>query len=164
MHLMRKLYVVLLLSKTLVKTLVRQLRLKLTKFTRRSHGPRSFVRKFIAGCQFVRSMAAYDCHVIRCCGQCVKKLHATKISAVLVYGEEDIIEVLHDWCLETSMTMSILREGYEDGKNFGRKTSPVEWAASMKEKIIVASLVNIDARVGRLRDLGVHHDRIVQLL
>jgi hypothetical protein len=153
----------LLLTKTFIKVLVRQFYIKLTKFTRRANGPRSLMRKLAAGYDFVKDMSTYNWEVIRCCRYCVQSLNAEKISTVLVYGEKDIIEVLHDWCLETSIRMSVLREGYENDKNVGRKTTPIEMAALMKEKIIVASLVNIESRIGRLRGLGVDHDRIMLL-
>lgn len=163
MRLIRNAWVKLLLVKTFVKVLVRQLHIKLTKFARRSSGPRSLMRKLAAGCHFVKDMSTYNWEVIRCCQRCVKNLNAKEIPVVLVYGEADIIEVLHDWCLETSIRMSVLGEGYENDKIFARKTTPIKMAALMKEKIVVASLFNVESRIDRLREVGVDHDRIVLL-
>jgi hypothetical protein len=152
-----------LLFKIFIKTLAGQLYLKLTKFTRRSSGPKSFLRKFVAGYDFVKDMLAYNWGVIRRCRCCVKKLSAENVPAVLVYGEKDIIEVLSALSFEAPVKMRILRECYEFDKKLGGDLVPVEVSAGSPDKIIVASVVNVEGRTRRLRELGVDAERIVLL-
>jgi hypothetical protein len=151
-----------LLLKTIVKTFARQLYLKLTKITRRSSGPKSFLGKFSAGYEFLRDMSEYNWGVIKRCRRCMKSLSSEGVP-VLVYGEKDIIDVLHDLSFETPVKMRILRERYEADKKFGRETVAVEMGAASREKILVASLINTEERIRRLRELGVDNERIVLL-
>jgi hypothetical protein len=153
----------LLLLKFFVKTLGRQLYLKLTKFTRRSRGPKSLLRKFAASCEFLRDMSRYNWHVIQSCRLCLNRLSAGKVGVVLVYGEKDIIEVLSDLSLERRIKMRLLCEPYELKKRCGWKTIPVELAASRSEQIIVASLIDTKHKMSRLRELGIRDERIILL-
>jgi len=152
-----------LLCKSLIKTLAWQLYLKLTKFSRRPSGPKSLLRRFATGYKFVRDISDYNLDVIKHCRRCMKSLLAESVPAVLVYGEKDIIAVLHDLSFEAPVKIRILRECYEDDKQFGWETVPVEMSASRSEKIIVASLINTEERIRRLRELGVDNERIVLL-
>lgn len=151
-----------LLAKTFMKTLAHQIYLKLTKFTRRSSGPKSFFRKCIAGYEFLNDMSEYNRDVIKRCRHCVERLAAENLSAVLVYGEKDIVEFLRDLSLQNSVRMKLLHDRYEPEK-LGREMVPVETGISGGEKIIVASLVNTQERIRRLIQLGVDNDRIILL-
>jgi hypothetical protein len=163
MRCVRYAYVELLLFRTFIKTLVWQLYLKLTKFTRRANGPKSFLRKFEAGYAFLKAMSEYDLDIIRRCRRCVKNLTAENVPAVFVYGEKDVMEILFDLSFKTPMKMRILHEHYETDKKFGWEAISLETGASSTEKIIVASLVNTQERTRRLRELGVDNERIILL-
>lgn len=163
MRCVRYVYVELLLCRTFIKTLVCQLYLKLTKFTRRANGPKSFLRKFEAGYAFLKDMSEYDLDTIRRCRRCIKNLTAEKLPAVFVYGEKDIMEILYDLSFETPMKMRILHERHETDKKLGWETVSVEIGVSGREKIIVASRVNTQERTRRLRELGVDNERIILL-
>jgi len=154
----------LLLLKTFIKTLIWQVYLKLTKFTRSSGGPKSFLRKLVAGYEFLKDMSAYNREVIQRCRRCVKSLTAENVPVVFIYGEKDVVDILCDLSFETPMKMRILHERYETDKKVGWETIPVEKCALSAEKIIVASLINTQERIGRLRDLGVDSDRIISLV
>ena len=155
--------VIMLLVKAFTATLARQFYLKLTKFTRRSNGPKSFVAKFKAGYGFLKDMAAYNWDVIKRCRICLNCLVAENVTAVLVYGDKDVIAALRDLSFETSLKIGILYEAYEVDKKFGEEAIPIEQAAASRDKIIVASIVNVTERVARLQALGVDVQRIVFL-
>lgn len=152
-----------LLFKGFGKALLRQLYIKLTKFTRRASGAKSLLPKFGAGYQFLKDMSAYNWEVIKRCRHCMKRLTAENVSAVLVYGEKDIVEVLSDLTIEAPVRMRILLERYEADEKCGGEAVSVEVGASSSEKIIVASLVNTQERIKRLRELGVDKERIILL-
>jgi hypothetical protein len=152
-----------LLAKTFLKTLAHQFYLKLTKFTRRSSGPRSFLWKFAAGCEFLSGMSEYNLDVIKRCRACLRSLTAANFSAVLVYGEKDIVDFLRVLSFQSSVELRLLREVYEPERKVGLKAVPVEMAIPGSEKIIVASLVNTQERIRRLIQLGVDKDRIILL-
>lgn len=152
-----------LLFKVFIRTATLQLIIKLKKFTRHSRRPKSFLRKSIAGCEFLRDMLAYNWDVIRRSRRCVARLAAENTRTVLVYGEKDIVEVLQALSFETPTKMQILTEAYESNKNFGVEMHPVERCPTSQDRIIVASLVNVEERVGRLRALGVADERIILL-
>ncbi|HEX9264111.1 MAG TPA: hypothetical protein VF977_07060 [Candidatus Binatia bacterium] len=137
--------------------------MKLTKFTRRSSGPKSFLRKFEAGYAFLKDMSEYNLDNIKRCRRCVKNLTAENVPAVFVYGEKDVMEILYDLSFKTPMKMRILHEHYETDKKFGWEAISLETGASGTEKIIVASLVNTQERTRRLRELGVDNERIILL-
>lgn len=157
-------YVAVLLFKSFVKNLVWQLYVKLTKFTRRSTGPKSFLRKFAAACQFLKGMSEYNWEVLKRCRSCMEELSSRNVPLVLVYGDKDVTEVLHALSLATHVKMRILREDYEAQETFKWEEVPVEIGIFGNEKIIVASLINIQERIRRLRELGVDCDRLVLLV
>jgi hypothetical protein len=152
-----------LLFKTFIKTLARQLYLKLTKLTRRSRGPRAFGKKLTAGYDFLREMCYYNRDVIRRSRRCLKQLTADNVHQVFVYGEKDVREVLYHLAFEFPVELRTIHEGYESSVNSQPKTVPLEMTRVGREKVIVASLVNIEERIRRLRELGVNDERIVRL-
>jgi hypothetical protein len=156
-------YVRALLIKTFIKTFARQFYLKLTKFRRRSRGPRAFVNKLAAGYDFLISMFYYNWDVIRRSRRCLKQLVADNVHEVFVYGEKDVTEVLYHLAFELPVKVKTIREGFESKANSGPNTFPLEVTRVGREKVIVASLVNIDEIISRLRELGVDNERIVLL-
>jgi hypothetical protein len=156
-------YVRALLIKTFIKTFARQFYLKLTKLTRRSGGARAFGNKVAAGYDFLRDMSYYNWDVIRRSRRCLKQLAADNVHEVLVYGERDVTEVLYDLTFEIPVRVKALGEDYESRRNLGRSELPIEVDTAGREKIIVASLVNVEERVRRLRELRVDNERIVLL-
>ena len=145
------------LTRTFIKTFARQLYLKLTKFTRRSSGPKSFWRKVVSGCGFVRDMSRYNRDVIRRSRLCLVRLANEEVREVWVYGEKDIKEVLYDWTFEIPIKVKMICD-YSDNREDG-----LEVCAASRDKIIIASLVNIEERSRRIRELGVKDDRIIFL-
>jgi hypothetical protein len=160
---MRYSLVSVLLSKTFLKTLSRQLYLKLTKFTRRSNGPKAFFSRLALAADFLKHMARYNWEVIRRSKRCLRNLAADNVQEVFVYGESDVKEVLYDLTFEIPMKIKTIGEDYKFHRNFGRAELPIEMYAASREKVIVASLVNIDERIKRLRAWGVKDERLVLL-
>jgi hypothetical protein len=156
-------YVRALLAKTFIKTLTYQFYLKLTKFRRRPRGSRAFGNSLAAGYDFLRDMSYYNWDVIRRSRRCLKQLAAGNVHEVLVYGERDVKEVLYHLTLEIPVRVKALGEDCETCKDLKRNELPIEVNIESREKIIVASLINVDERVRRLRELGVDNERIVLL-
>jgi hypothetical protein len=152
-----------LLFKTFVKMLARQLYLKLTKFTRRSGDVRDLLNKLVKGYYFVKFMSAYNIYAIRRCRECLKRLVKEDVQEVSIYGERDIAEVLYDLTFEIPVRIKTF---YADAvkKEFRRfKVVPIEVSARSQEKVIVASLVDIEDKTEHLRKAGVEGRRMVLL-
>lgn len=152
-----------LLFKTFIKTLARQLYLKLTKFTRRSSGPNAFFAKFAAASDFLKHMSRYNWEVIRRSRRCLEQLAAENVKEVFVYGERDVTEVLCNLAFEIPVKVITLGEYYKALTDLAPHEVPIEMGTVGREKIIIGSLVNIEERTRRLRKMGVDDKRIVLL-
>jgi hypothetical protein len=156
-----RLYVRALLIKTFAKTLAHQLLLKLTKFSRRSSKPSHSFDKLAKGYRFLMDMSRYNREVIQRSRRCLERLAADNVQEVFIYGERDVTEVLYNLTLEIPVKINKIPE------HFGSKGHwilSVEMGATDRKKVIIASLVNIEERTRRLRDMGVNDERIVLLL
>ena len=152
-----------LLTKTFLKTLARQLYLKLTKFTRRSSGAIDFFGKFAAGYDFVKSVSMYNWEVIQRSRFCLKQLAADNVQEVFVYGERDVTEVLYNLTFEIPIKVNMLGEHYKTSNDVASHELRIETGATRPRKVIIASLVNIEERTMRLCEMGVDNRRIVLL-
>ena len=152
-----------LLFRTFIKTLTRQLYLKLTKFTRRSTTPKAYGQKLAAGYSFLRDMFYYNLDVIRRSRRCLKLLAAENIKEVFVYGERDVTEVLYDLTFEIPVRMIRICNSPNDYQYSKRNTSSPEINSAGGKKIIIASLVNVEERTRRLREVGIEDRRLVLL-
>jgi hypothetical protein len=153
----------LLLTKTFLKTLARQLRLKLTKFTRRSSGPKAFLGKVTAAGDFLRFIVRYNWDVIRRSRRCLKRLAAENVEEVFVYGESDVTEVLCNLTIEIPVKVMRLGDYHKTLGDLAPQELPIEASVARRTKVIIASLVNVEERTRRLRELGVDEKRIVLL-
>ena len=144
-----------LLLKTFVKMLLTQIHLKLTKFTRRGRGPKDFWRKFVSGTGFLVNILRYNIDVIRFSRRCLKRLATKQIYEASVYGERHIVEILQELALESPVRITRV---YGEGDN-----NLLEATVRSREEIIVASLVDIESKRERLRNLGIDAERIVVL-
>ncbi|HEV8725744.1 MAG TPA: hypothetical protein VGW77_34445 [Candidatus Binatia bacterium] len=164
MRLLKWVLVRALLIKTFLKTLARQVYLKLTKFTRRSRGAKNdFFGKFAAGYDFLKHVSLYNWEVIQRSRLCLKQLAAENVQEVFVYGERDVTEVLYSLTFEFPVKLNTLGEHYKIYSDLASHELPIETSASRPEKVVIASLVNIEERAMRLREIGVDERRIVFL-
>jgi hypothetical protein len=146
-----------------MKMLTWQLYLKLTKFTRRSTTPRAFGQKLVAGYSFLRDMSYYNLEVMQRSRRCLKLLAEENIEEVLVYGEGDVAEVLYELTFEIPVRVIRIRNLSENYCDSSRNAGPLEINSVDGRKIIIASLVNVEERMRRLRQLGVEERRVVLL-
>jgi len=72
-----------------------------------------------------------------------------------VYGERHIVEILQELALESPVRITRV---YGEGDN-----NLLEATVRSREEIIVASLVDIESKRERLRNLGIDAERIVVL-
>jgi hypothetical protein len=163
MRLLKWVWVRALLTKTFLKTLARQLYLKVTKFTRRSGGANDFFGKFASGYDFLKHVTLYNWEVIRRSRICLEQLAAENVHEVFVYGERDIREMLYNLTFEIPVKVNILGDRYETSNDFASHELLIETSATGPQKVIIASLVNIEERAMRLRAMGVDEGRIVFL-
>lgn len=163
MRLLKWVLVRALLIKTFLKTLARQLYLKLTKFTRRSRGANDFFGKFAAGYEFLKHVSLYNWEVIQRSRLCLKQLAAENVQEVFVYGERDVTEVLSILTFEFPVNLNLLGEHYKISSDLAAHELPIESSANRPEKVVIASLVNSEERALRLREIGVDEKRIIFL-
>jgi hypothetical protein len=152
-----------LLIKTLLKTLARQLYIKLTKFTRRTTGSKAFGTKLAKTYYFVKDMSRYNLEVIKRSRHCLQRLRAEKVDELSVFGEADVIEVLYHLTFEIPMKIRVVYKNYPIERTSRLRLAPLAMAATGSEKVVVASLVNCEAIVDYLRDVGVENERIILL-
>jgi hypothetical protein len=150
-----------LLLRTFLKMLVNQIHLKLTKFTRRAREPKDFWQKFVSGAGFLLNILRYNLDVIRCSQRCLKRLAARQVYEVSVYGERHIVEILQELALESPVRITRVYGASDDNKH---NADFLEASTRDREEIIIASLVDIDCKRERLRNLGIDEDRIVVLV
>lgn len=156
-------FVSLLLLKTFVKTFARQVYLKLTKFTRRSNGPRRLYYKMAAGREFLSYMFRYNRDVIQRSRRCLGQLAAHNIKEVFLYGEREITEFIHDLTFASPVKVRIIHESCGSRPPFRRAGVSLEEVIASNEKIVIASVINTEARMMRLRALGIAEKRMVLL-
>jgi hypothetical protein len=163
MRSVRYAYVVLLLFKTFIKALAKQLYLKVTKFTRRTAGPKAFASKLAKTYYFVKDMSQYNLEVIRRSRRCLKRLAAERVPELSIYGETDVVEVLYDLTFEIPVRIKAVYKNSPIVTSWRLRFIPLGAAANGNEKVIVASLVNCEEIVDRLRNAGVEDKRIILL-
>ena len=106
-------------------------------------------------------MSRYNREVIQRSRRCLERLAADNVQEVFIYGERDVTEVLYSLTLEIPVKINKIPEHFGPQ---GQWILSVEMGATDRKKVIIASLVNIEERTRRLRDMGVNDERIVLLL
>jgi hypothetical protein len=153
----------LLLFKTFIKALAKQLYMKVTKFTRRTAGTKAFASKLAKTYYFVKDMSLYNLEVVRRSRRGLRRLEAEKVQELSIYGETDVVEVLYDLTFEIPVKIRVVYKNYPTTTSWRLRLMPLGTAATGDEKVIVASLVNCEEIVNRLRNAGVEDKRIILL-
>jgi hypothetical protein len=151
-----------LLTKTLVKMLVTELHLKLTKFTRRTSEPKDLLHKALAGARFITDMFRYNLEVVRCSRRCLTRLAAQGISEASLFGERHIVEVLCDLAFNAPVKITRIYRECADERT--RNGVPVKLSITSAEKIIIASLVDIERKRELLRNRGIDEERLIEIV
>jgi len=71
--------------------------------------------------------------------------------------------MLYNLTFEIPVKVNILGDSYETSNDFASHELLIETSATGPQKVIIASLVNIEERAMRLRAMGVDEGRIVFL-
>lgn len=108
-------------------------------------------------------MWEYDREVIRCARRCFKRLAREDVQEVLVFGDRGVREVFYDLTFEIPIKVKMIRDYWEKHEDMLKDSVTLEVGAASRDKIIIASLVNIEERVRRIRELGVENNRIILL-
>jgi hypothetical protein len=108
-------------------------------------------------------MWQYNWEVIRHSRRCLKQLAADNVHEVFVYGERDVTEVLYDLTFEIPVKLTLIPKYYEPHEQPVKNRILEAMSGTTRKKVLVASLVNIEETVRRLRELSVDDARIVLL-
>ena len=149
-----------LLLKTTLKLLKRQVWIKLTKFSRTASGYRDHYHRVGKMYRFIRNMSEDNVALIRKCRQCFEGLAAQSVQSVGVYGSDEVAEILYDLTFEQPIQIEAV---YDDipGRRFrGRPVQPIERCCPGSGQIVIASLGNVEEKVALLVKLGVTRERI----
>ena len=163
----KKLITLLRLSLVLPGMMIRQVYSKVSipsKARLRFIKKRGAVRRgFCSFCKLLLSVWNYDCHLIIRSRKCLDRLYARGTEEIIIFGSGDIARILY---ILTHPRYLKIRAFTDDSRRkafFGFKLIPPEELNGSKEKIIIASLVNTNARIKRLKEIGVDEKRIVCL-
>jgi len=100
---------------------------------------------------------------VRKCHECLKRLALHGVEEVVVYGANDIAKVIY--ILSWRMPVKV-RDVYDDAgtrKLLRFKVLPVEALNGYKGRIIIGSLVDVEDRVKKLKEMGIDEERLVIL-
>ncbi|HEY7168430.1 MAG TPA: hypothetical protein VIB79_27985 [Candidatus Binatia bacterium] len=151
-----------LLTTTLGKMFANELRLKVTKFRRRPSRSRDFLDQPQKTLRFLCDMWVYNGEVIRCSRRCLQGLAAEGIREASLFGERHIIDVLQNLSLMSPVKIARVYRQCGDERN--RRGVPLRLAVGSKEKIIVASLLDVARKRDLLREAGIAEERVIELL
>jgi hypothetical protein len=115
----------------------------------------------VSGTGFLLNILRYNLDVIRFSERCLKRLAARQVYEVSVYGERHIVEILQELALESPVGITRV---YGESHDKEHHEDFIEASTRGREEIIVASLVDIDGKRERLRNLGIDEKRIVVLI
>jgi len=151
------------LFNTLVKMVVKQFWIKLTKVPRQLTGPRMAFEKTINAYFFLRSASQQNLYVVRQSRQVLEDLALQGISKVSVYGTGEIAEILCRLTSEVPIKIQAVYDDFGNKKFFGFNVLPIEAGAKNEEKIIIAAVAGVDDKIARLMKVGVERERIAIL-
>lgn len=151
----------LLLFKTLVKLLFKEVYIKLTKFRRCFKHPGEAGEKIVKTCNFLSSMGEYNRFAVEQCRQTLSRLAEQGITKVSVYGVNEIAEILYDLSYELPVMITVIYDECPRRKSWALPVSPLETYLNNQEPMIIAAVIGVEEKVGRLSRLGVNVNNLV---
>lgn len=108
-------------------------------------------------------MCQHNQRAVLCAKSCLKKLTASGIQEVALYGAGDVAEILYNWTYEIPVKINVIYDDCGRTRYLGLNVLPIEEGAKGGEKVIIASLVAVEMRIKRLQRVGIDKNRIVVL-
>jgi len=105
----------------------------------------------------------YNKHLIRLCWQCIERLCEVGIREVVVFGSGDIARILYILSQPVALKIEAFSDDNKRKTFLGFRLISPEKLNGSKEKIIIASIVNVKERIKRLKEVGIDEERIVTL-
>jgi len=151
----------LLLFKTLVKLLFKEVYIKLTKFRRCIKHPGEVGEKIGKTRNFLSSMGEYNRFAVEQCRQTLSQLAEQGITKVSVYGANEIAEILYDLSYELPVRITGIYDEYPRKKPCRIPTLPLKEYTNSQEKMIVAAVMGVEEKVEYLSRLGINAENLV---
>jgi len=151
----------LLLSKTLVSLLFREMYIKLTKFRRSIKHPGEVGEQFEKTGKFLSSMYAYNRFAVEQCRQTLSRLAEKRITQVSVYGVNDIAAILYALSYELPVSVTVIYDECPRWKPWAPPVLPLKDYQNSHGPMILAAVVGVEEKVKRLSGLGVNVENLV---
>jgi len=150
-----------LLSKTLVTLLFKEVRIKVTKFRRSVKHPREFSQKAQKAGKFLSSMLAYNRFAVEECRQTLSCLAEQGITKVSVYGVNEIASILYGLSYELPVQVTVIYDECPRSKPWAPSVLPLKDYRRSHEPMIIAAVVGVEEKVKRLSQLGINVENLV---
>jgi hypothetical protein len=151
----------LLLFKTLVKLLFKEVYIKLTKFRRCFKHPGEVGEKMAKTRDFLSSMGEYNRFAVEQCRQTLSCLAEQGITNVSVYGANEIAEILYDLSYELPVKVTVIYDECPRRKPWAPPVLPLKAFQNGQEIMIIAAVIGVEEKVERLSQLGVNVKKLV---
>jgi len=151
----------LLLSKTLVTLLFKEVYIKLTKFRRSFKHPREVGEKVQKTGKFLSSMLEYNRFAVEVCRQTLSCLAEQGITKVSVYGVNEIASILYALSYELPVKVTVIYDECPRWKPWALPVLPLKDYQHSHEPMIIAAVVGVEEKVTRLSQLGVNVENLV---
>ena len=114
-------------------------------------------------CQLLFSIWNYDRHLIIQSRECLDRLYARGTEEVIVFGSGNIARFLYILSQPVELKIKAFSDDSQRRAFLGFRLIPPEKLNGSKEKIIIASIVNVRERIKRLKEVGIDEERITTL-
>ncbi len=151
----------LLLSKTLVILLFKELYIKLTKFRRSFKHPREVGQKVQRTGEFLSSLLEYNRFAVGQCRETLSRLSEQKITNVSVYGVNEIAAILYSLSYEFPVKVTVIYDECPRWKPWAPPVFPLSDYQHSHAPMILAAVVGVEEKVKRLSQLGVSIENLV---
>ncbi len=151
----------LLLSKTRVTLLFREVYIKFTKFRRCFKHPGEVGEKVQKTGKFLSSMLEYNRFAVEQSRQTLANLAEQGLTKVCVYGVNEIAEILHALSYELPVRVTVIYDECPRWKPWAPPVLPLTDYQHNHEPMIIAAVVGVEEKVKRLSRLGVNIEGLV---
>ena len=151
------------LAMAFIKMLIKQLHIKVTKFSRQPKSVKEILKKVYRTYDFIKNMGHYNAYVLERCSSCLEKLKLDNIKEFAIYGTGDEADVLYKLASNSSAKIEAVYDDFGEGKFFIFDIMPVEEIKNYRGKIIITALLNTERRVELLKSMGIEDERILLL-
>ena len=151
----------LLLFKTLVKLLLKEVFIKLTKCRRCFKRPGEVGEKIQKTGEFLSSMGEYNRFAVEQCRLTLSCLADQEITKVSVYGVNEIAEILYDLSYELPVMITVIYDECPRRKPWAPPVLPLKAYLNNQEPMIIAAVIGVEEKVERLSQLGVNVKNLV---